>query len=133
VGTGEFALGNTENKETTMTMEEVTDYAPLDSEVVNLYQVSVASASSHTFEYVGSGTDINTCLPQLGGVPVQENEVVQRRGGRVYYTSTDHKGDFRIGDGLVINQNTGTLSGRVFEKSLFGIITPFVLSIESGG
>ena len=132
VGAGEFALGNTQNRETTITFEEVTDYAPLDAEVVNLYQVSVASASSHTFEYVGSGTDINTCLPQTGGVPVQENEVVQRRGGRVYYTSTDHKGDFRIGEGLLINQNTGTLSGRVFEKSLFGIITPFVLSIEAG-
>jgi len=133
VGAGEFALGTTQNRETTITFEEVTDYAPLDTEVVNLYQVSVASASSHTFEYVGSGTDINTCLPQTGGVPVQENEVVQRRGGRVYYTSTDHKGDFRIGEGLLINQNTGTLSGRVFEKSLFGIITPFVLSIEAGG
>lgn len=132
LGAGEFALGNTQNKETTITFDEITDYAPLDQEVVNLYQVSVASASSHTFEYVGSGTDINTCLPQTGGVPVQEHEVVQRGGGRVYFTSTDHKGDFRIGEGLVINQNTGTLSGRVFEKSLFGIITPFVLSIESG-
>jgi hypothetical protein len=133
VGAGEFALGNTQNKETTVSFEEVTDYAPLDNEIVNLYQVSVASASSHTFEYVGSGTDINTCLPQTGGVPIQENEVVMRRGGRVYYTSTDHKGDFRIGEGLVINQNTGTLSGRVFAKSLFGIITPFVLSIEASG
>jgi hypothetical protein len=133
VGAGVYPLGNTVNRETTITMEEVTDYAPLDGDVVNLYQVSVASASSHTFEYVGSGTDINTCLPQTGGVPIQENEVVQRRGGRVYYTSTDHKGDFRIGEGLVINQLTGTLSGRVFEKSLFGIITPFVLSIEAGG
>ena len=131
VGAAIFPLGNTVDNETTVTMDEVTDFAPLDQEIVNFYQVSVASASSHTFEYVGSGTDINTCLPQLGGVPVQEQEVVQRRGGRIYYTSTDHKGDFRIGDGLVINQNTGTLSGRVFAKSLFGIITPFILSIES--
>jgi hypothetical protein len=125
-------VGETVNNETTVTLEEATDYAPLDGEQVNFYQVSVASASSHTFEYVGSGTDINTCLPTRGGVPIQENEVVMRRGGRVYYTSTDHKGDFRIGEGLVINQNTGTLSGRVFAKSLFGIITPFVLSIEGG-
>ena len=132
VGAGLTPVAETTNSETTVTLEEATDYAPLDGEVVNFYQVSVASASSHTFEYVGSGTDINTCLPTRGGVPIQENEVVMRRGGRVYYTSTDHKGDFRIGDGLVINQNTGTLSGRVFAKSLFGIITPFVLSIESG-
>jgi hypothetical protein len=132
VGAGLNPVGETQNSETTVSFEEATDYAALDNEVVNFYQVSVASASSHTFEYVGSGTDINTCLPTRGGVPIQENEVVMRRGGRVYYTSTDHKGDFRIGEGLVINQNTGTLSGRVFAKSLFGIITPFVLSIESG-
>lgn len=133
IGAGAYPLGYTMDSETTAIFEEVTDYAPLDNEVVNFYQVSVASASSHTFEYVGSGTDINTCLPQLGGVPIQEKEVVMTRGGRVYYTSTDHKGDFRIGEGLVINQNTGTLSGRVFAKSLFGIITPFVLSIENAG
>ena len=133
VGAGGSLLSDTVENETTVTLEEVTDYAPLDDEVVNFYQVSVASASSHTFEYVGAGTDINTCLPQLGGVPIQENEVVMRRGGRIYYTSTDHKGDFRIGEGLVINQNTGTLSGRVFAKSLFGLVTPFILSIESSG
>ncbi len=132
VAAGGALLPDTVANETTVTMDEVTDYAPLDGEIVNFYQVSVASASSHTFEYVGAGTDINTCLPQLGGVPIQENEVVMRRGGRIYYTSTDHKGDFRIGEGLVINQNTGTLSGRVFAKSLFALVTPFVLSIESG-
>lgn len=133
VAAGDGLIPDTVANETTVTLDEVTDYAPLDNEVVNFYQVSVASASSHTFEYVGAGTDINTCLPQLGGVPIQENEIVMRRGGRIYYTSTDHKGDFRIGEGLVINQNTGTLSGRVFAKSLFGLVTPFILSIESGG
>jgi hypothetical protein len=131
VGSGAYPLGYTVDKETTVSFEEVTDYSPLDNETVNFYQLSVASASSHTFEYVGAGTDINTCLPQLGGVPIQANEVVMRRGGRVYYTSTDHKGDFRIGEGLVINQNTGTLSGRVFTSNLFGIMTPFILSITN--
>ena len=132
-GAGGAPLPVTSDNETTITLDEITDYAPLDNEKVNFYQVSLASISSHQFEFVGAGTDINTCLPQLGGVPVQANEVVMRRGGRAYYTSTDHRGDFRIGPGLVINQNTGTLSGRVFAKSLFGLITPFVLSIEAGG
>lgn len=133
VGAGAYPIGDKIQAETSITFEEITDYAPLDNEQVNLYQVSVCSTGNHTFEFVGAGTDINTCLPQLGGVPIQANECVQTNGGRVYYTSTDHKGDFRIGSGLVINQNTGTLSGRVFAKSLFGLITPFVLSIESAG
>jgi hypothetical protein len=86
-------------------------------------------------EYVGSGTDIAKCIPArtsslAGDVPRQENEVVMTNGGRVAYTSTDHLGNFRIGDQLVINQNTGTLSGRTFQKSLFAIMTPYILALE---
>jgi hypothetical protein len=132
-GAGGQPLAVTSANETSVTFEEFLDYVPLDNENINFYRVSVVTTSSHNFEYVGAGTDINTCLPQLGGVAVQANETVMRNGGRVYFTSTDHRGDFRIGPELVINQNSGTLSGRVFAKSLFGLVTPFVLSIESGG
>lgn len=131
VGDGGEPLAVTSANETNVKFEEFLNYIPLDAEKVNFYRVSVVTTSSHNFEYVGAGTDINTCLPQFGGVPVQENETVTRNGGRIYFTSTDHRGDFRIGNGLVINQSSGTLSGRTFEKSLFGIITPFILSIES--
>ena len=81
-------------------------------------------------EYVGSGTDIGKCIPARGGVPIQANEVVETNGGRVAFTSTDHLGNFRIGLDLQINQNTGTLSGRTFTKSLYAIMTPFILAIE---
>ena len=131
VADGGEPLAVTSANETGVTFEEFLDYIPLDNENINFYRVSVVTTSSHNFEYVGAGTDINTCLPQFGGVPIQANETVSRNGGRIYFTSTDHRGDFRIGTGLVINQNSGTLSGRTFEKSLFGIITPFILSIES--
>ena len=97
---------------------------------VEFFQVSRIISSSHCFEYIGSGTDIGRCIPARGGVPIQENEVVMTRGGRVAYTSTDHLGNFRIGEELVINQNTGTLSGRTFQKSLFAIMTPYMLAIE---
>jgi hypothetical protein len=131
VGAGYKPLPYTTNSVTTLELDEVLPYVPLDGETINFYQVSMSSVSSHQFEFVGAGTDINTCLPSLGGVPVQKNEVVMTNGGRIYYTSTDQRGDFRIGPGLVINQNSGTLSGRTFEKSLFGLITPFILSIEA--
>ena len=97
---------------------------------VEFYQVSRIIASSHCFEYIGSGTDIARCIPARGGVPIQASEVVMTTGGRVAYTSTDHLGNFRIGEELVINQNTGTLSGRTFQKSLFAIMTPYMLAIE---
>ena len=87
-------------------------------------------ASSHTFEYVGAGNQIVTATPKRGGVTNQENEVVTLDGGKVLYTSTDQAGNFRIGDDLQINQETGTISGRSFSKSLFSEMTPFILALS---
>jgi len=94
------------------------------------YQISRINASSHTFEYVGSGNDITSATPLTGGVPIQDNEVIERDGGTVVYTSTDQAGNFRIGNGLQINQNTGTISGRAFTRSLFSEMTPFILALS---
>jgi hypothetical protein len=113
-----------------ISIDERLPYIPDDNAIVEFYQVSRIIASSHCFEYIGSGTDIARCIPARGGVPVQEHEVIMTAGGRVAYTSTDHLGNFRIGEELVINQNTGTLSGRTFQKSLFAIMTPYMLAIE---
>ena len=93
-------------------------------------QASRIIASSHTFEYVGSGNFISTATPQRGGVTIQANEVVTESGGQVLYTSTDQGGNFRIGDDLQINQETGTISGRSFSKSLFNEMTPFILALS---
>ena len=87
-------------------------------------------ASSHTFEYVGAGNQIVTATPKRGGVTNQANEVVTEDGGKVLYTSTDQAGNFRIGDDLQINQETGTISGRSFSKSLFSEMTPFILALS---
>ena len=72
-------------------------------------------------------TGVQTCaLP----ISIQENEVNMLNGGKVFFTSTDQNGDFRIGPDLVISQATGVLSGRTFQKSLFAEMTPFILAIE---
>jgi hypothetical protein len=103
---------------------------PLANSAVSFHQGSYIQTSTHTFEYVGSGDSLTTALPYNGGRPIQDNEVVFSRGGAVYYTSTDHKGDFRIGDELLINRATGTINGRTFNKSLFAVMTPFILALQ---
>ncbi len=109
-----------------------TDLFP-DGSTVNFYQRSYMSASGYVFEYVGAGTDYGA-LPQRGVAdPNQSKEVVMLDSGKVFFTSTDQNGDFRIGPGLVISQATGVLSGRTFTKSLFANMTPFILAIEGGG
>jgi hypothetical protein len=98
---------------------------------VYFYQKSALSASGQTFEFVGSGTSVAAALPRNGGNIIQSKETVSSNGGIVYFTSTDQFGNFRIGEDLLINFNTGTISGRAFTRSLFAQITPFVLALDS--
>jgi len=97
------------------------------------YQFSVITASGHTFEWVGSGTNVNTALPALGGVADSTKQAVTTNQGKVYWTGTNQRGDFNIGDDLVINRSTGTITGRTFNKSLFAVMTPYILAIGGGG
>jgi hypothetical protein len=97
---------------------------------IEFYTRSAIIASAHTFEYVGAGTNPATALPQYGGIPIPENEVVTSGGGVVTFTSTDQKGNFRVGGGFTINQATGTVSGNDFYKSLFAIMTPYILALQ---
>jgi hypothetical protein len=99
---------------------------------VFLYERSLIQASSITFEYVGSGFPLNSALPENGGFPIQANEIVEDSDdrGQVYFTSTDHLGDFRIGQELVIERQSGTIQGTAFDRSLFAVLTPYILAIE---
>ena len=101
-----------------------------DGAIVNFYQRSYISASGYVFEYVGAGSNYGA-LPQNGiADPIQKQETIQLNSGKVFFTSTDQNGDFRIGTNLVISQATGVISGRVFTQSLFANMTPFILAIE---
>jgi hypothetical protein len=101
----------------------------IDGTTVNFYQTSYQSASGYLFEYIGAGANYSA-LPQIGRAdPIQSHETVQLSNGKVFFTSTDQNGDFRIGPGLVISQATGVLYGRTFQKSLYAEMTPFILVV----
>jgi hypothetical protein len=113
----------------TITVSENVPYAVGVGSTVPFYKQSRILASGHSFEYIGSGTNIGSALPAQGGVPIQDNETDARNGGLVVFTSTDQSGNFRIGDGVIVNQNTGTISGTFYSKSLFATMTPFILAL----
>jgi hypothetical protein len=113
----------------TIVLNENLPYAVGVGTEVPFFKQSRILASGHSFEYIGSGTQIARALPSTGGVPIQENETDQRNGGLVIFTSTDQSGNFRIGDGVSINQNTGTITGKFYSKSLFSAMTPFILAL----
>ena len=113
----------------TITVSDNVPYAVGIGSTVPFFKQSRVLASGHSFEYIGSGTNINGALPAQGGVPIQDNEIDMRNGGSVIFTSTDQSGNFRIGDGVIINQTTGTISGTFYSKSLFSAMTPFILAL----
>jgi hypothetical protein len=112
---------------------ELPDTLPVpvaDNTPAVFYQRSTITTSAHTFEFVGTGNFLGNALPKDGGIPVQANEVVQMNGGEVIFTSTDQRGDFRVGAELTINGVQGTITGEAFDKSLFAVMTPYILAIE---
>jgi hypothetical protein len=114
----------------TVIIQEVYTANLVPNTSIEFYTRSAIIASAHTFEYVGAGTNPATALPQYGGIPIPANEVVTSDGGVVTFTSTDQKGNFRVGKGFTVNQATGTVSGDDFYRSLFAIMTPYILALQ---
>jgi hypothetical protein len=115
----------------TITVEEFVPSIINDNTIVTFHQYSLITSSGHSFEWIGAGVNINAALPYLGGEPISTHQAVEVNGGKVYFTGTDQRGDFRIGNDLTINRNLGTISGRTFTKSLFAVMTPYILAIGS--
>jgi hypothetical protein len=69
--------------------------------------------SGHDFLDIGTGNFEETNYPDLYTgffVSAPENEVVEEDGGRVFYTSTDQSGNFRVGELFGVEQATGTVT-----------------------
>ena len=114
----------------TVTFNEFIPYQVFNSTPVKFVRLSRIITSSHSFEYIGAGTDINTSNPFQGGKPIPENEVIAINGGQIPFTSTDQKGNFRIGDGLTIDQTTSTIRGRDFNRAIQAQLTPLILALR---
>ena len=115
---------------TTITFNEFIPYAVNSGTDIELFRISRIITSSHSFEYIGAGTDINKANPFQGGVPKPENEVIAINGGQCPFTSTDQKGNFRIGDGLTVDQTTSTIRGRDFNRAIQAQLTPLILALR---
>jgi cytoskeletal protein CcmA (bactofilin family) len=66
------------------------------------------------FNHVGSGKDFSNDTT----LTIQANEVVELNSGTVSYVSIDQSGDFRVGDSLFIDQETGNVSFAATSYSL---------------
>ena len=114
---------------TTITLNEFIPYQLELDDPIEMRRISRILTASHSFEYIGSGTSINTSLPFQGAVPIKANEVVARNGAQIPFTSTDQKGNFDIGDGIQVDQTTSTIRGRDFSRAIQAEVTPLILAL----
>jgi hypothetical protein len=114
------------------------DESPDHGTAVSIRQnYSQVRLTGHDFLDVGLGNFIETNYPLTlypnGTVLAPENEVNQFNGGRVFYTSTDQDGNFRVGELFSVEQSTGivTLSSQFF--SLQGLSELKLGGVTVGG
>ena len=103
---------------------------------IRFFLRSMIASSGHTMEYVGSGTDYRA-LPENGGLPVENNEIVELNGGKVWAATTNHQGKFTVGPTFNVDQVTGYVniaSGAIgIEKLIENLdLNSFTLSDSTG-
>jgi hypothetical protein len=95
--------------------------APEDAVTVTTrLRYSQCRLTGHDFLDIGTGSFIETNYPNTPlQPPIPANEAVDSNGGRVFFTSTDQDGNFRVGDLFNIEQSTGiaTLNADAFNIS----------------
>lgn len=93
---------------------------------------SLITSTSHDFSYAGSGVNFLGLPSNQGGVGTTNKElrVYSEAGGRVYESSGDETGNFYVGTDFVIQQSTGTIEGRTFNKSIAARVVPLNLALE---
>tara|TARA_B100001093_G_scaffold207071_2_gene199014 strand:- start:185 stop:604 length:420 start_codon:yes stop_codon:yes gene_type:complete len=125
VGVGQEKVGLS-----TITFNEFIPYELFPGDQFSLQRISRILTSSHSFEYVGTGTDINRSTPLQGAIPIKANEIVASEGAQIPFTSTDQKGNFDIGEGIQIDQTTSTIRGRDFSRAIQAEVTPLILALR---
>jgi hypothetical protein len=102
---------------------------------IDFFFVSQLSTGSHVFEFCGDklrGCTYNA-LPEYGGdagTQKQSAEIDALAPAKIYFTSSDHLGNQRIGDFFSVNQSTGSISvdAQSFDLSKIQRIGPFLRS-----
>lgn len=94
---------------------------------VNFYHESLIIANGHAFNYVGSGITFNA-INFNGGDPVPTQQINETNYGRVFYSSLNESGDYKIGNLFEINQITGeiTINAGSLDLTNISSIGPFL-------
>jgi hypothetical protein len=109
--------------------------APADSTAITTrIRYSQVRLTGHDFLDIGTGNFVETNYPGLPTQPaIQANETVDNNGGRVFYTSTDQDGNFRVGELFTIEQSTGVATLNADAFNIAGLAELSLGNITLGG
>jgi len=91
--------------------------------------------TNHDFLNIGFGNEIQSNypgLPEKTGLEPQD-EIVETNNGRVFYSSTDQDGNFRVGDLFAVEQATGVVTLSASEFGLDGLTELTIGGVALGG
>jgi hypothetical protein len=104
------------------------------TEITTRIRYSQVRLTGHDFLDIGTGNFVETNYPGIPTqVPVPANETVDNNGGRVFFTSTDQDGNFRVGDLFSIEQSTGVATLNADAFNIAGLSELSLGNITLGG
>ena len=99
-----------------------------EEDIIIRQRYSQVRLTGHDFLDIGTGNEVTTDYPKLyvegySSVypPEQQNETIEYAGGRVFYTSTDQDGNFRVGELFKVEQSTGIVTINASQFDLTGL------------
>ncbi len=103
--------------------------------VTTRIRYSQVRLTGHDFLDIGTGNFDETNYPngEPENEPNQLNETADLNGGRVFYTSTDQDGNFRVGELFVIEQATGKATLNADAFNIAGLSQLSLGNITLGG
>ena len=105
-----------------------------DDDITLRIRYSQVRLTGHDFLDIGTGNFADTNYP---GVPVNPvdptKETVVGGGGRVFYTTTDQDGNFRVGGLFNVEQSTGTATLNADAFNISGLQELSLGAVELGG
>lgn len=107
-----------------------------DTAVSMRRRYSQVRLTGHDFLDIGTGNQTLTNYPGLPVYdPIPGNETAESNGGRVFFTSTDQDGNFRVGGLFSIEQSTGTatLNADAFNLAGLNELSLGELALGGGG
>jgi hypothetical protein len=95
---------------------------------------SQARLTNHDFLYIGSGDLVNSQYPATSNaLSYPNNQTVEVNYGRVFFTSTDQDGNFKVGNLFGVQQATGIITLSASQFGLTGLTTLSLGGISVGG